>query len=100
MSSSSMHPSAQPVGPDRHHGFPLVEIMVAVVLIGMLAALAIPAFQRAQRASRNARVISDLRVFSQTFEIFNTQNGSWPDGAAPRGDAHAACLHRRHVGKR
>jgi len=62
-------------------GFTLVEIMVVVVIIGLLAALAIPAFQRAQRASQNARVISDFRVFAQSFEIYGTQHGSWPPNA-------------------
>jgi type IV pilus assembly protein PilA len=64
-------------------GYTLVEIMVVVVIIGLLAALAIPAVQRTQRASRNARIINDLRVFSQAFEIYNTQNGGWPDSAGP-----------------
>ncbi|AOS43787.1 Type II secretion system protein G precursor [Lacunisphaera limnophila] len=74
---------ALPVGSVPRRGFTLVEIMVAIALIGMLAALAIPAFQRTQRASRNARVLNDIRVFSEAFEIYNTQNGGWPDGAAP-----------------
>ena len=62
-------------------GFTLVEIMIVVVIIGLLAALAIPAFQRVQRASQNARIINDFRVFSQAFEIYNSQNGSWPANA-------------------
>lgn len=70
-------------------GFTLVEIMVVVVIIGLLAALAIPAFQRVQRASQNARVISDYRTFAQAFEIYNSQNGGWPPnasgGAVPAG---------------
>ena len=72
-----------PVGSARTKGFTLVEIMVAVVIIGVLAALAIPAFQRTQHASRNARAINDFRVFVQAFEIYNTQHGGWPDTAAP-----------------
>jgi prepilin-type N-terminal cleavage/methylation domain-containing protein len=64
-------------------GFTLVEIMVVVVIIGLLAALAIPAFQRNRRSSQNARLANDFRVFSQAFEIYNTQNGAWPDSAAP-----------------
>lgn len=74
--------------PHRHGrkslgGFTLVEIMVVVVIIGLLAALAIPAFQRNQRASLNARTVNDFRVFSQAYEIYNTLNGAWPDSAAP-----------------
>ncbi|HEY8995806.1 MAG TPA: prepilin-type N-terminal cleavage/methylation domain-containing protein [Lacunisphaera sp.] len=63
-------------------GFTLVEIMVVVVIIGLLAALAIPAFQRNRRNSQNTRMANDFRVFSQAFEIYNTQNGAWPDSAA------------------
>src|SRR5262245_49893492 len=62
-------------------GFTLVEIMIVVVIIGLLAALAIPAFQRVQRASQNARAINDFRVFAQAFEIYNSQNGAWPANA-------------------
>lgn len=57
--------------------------MIVVVIIGLLAALAIPAFQRVQRASKITRVVNDLRVFAQAFEIYNTQNGTWPANAGP-----------------
>ena len=57
--------------------------MIVVVIIGLLAALAIPAFQRVQRASQNSRVVNDLRVFSQSFETYATQNGAWPANVGP-----------------
>jgi prepilin-type N-terminal cleavage/methylation domain-containing protein len=73
----------------RTRGFTLVEIMVVVVIIGLLAALAIPAFQRNQRASQNARAVNDFRIFVQAFEVYNTANGSWPPnsgaGVVPTG---------------
>jgi type IV pilus assembly protein PilA len=64
-----------------HHAFTLVEIMVVVVIIGLLAAIAIPAFRRVQESSQNARFISDLRTFAQGFETYATKNGGWPPNA-------------------
>ena len=57
--------------------------MIVVVIIGLLAALAIPAFQRVQRASQNSRIVNDFRVFSQAFETYATQNGAWPANVGP-----------------
>ncbi len=57
--------------------------MIVVVIIGLLAALAIPAFQRVQRASQNTRIVNDLRVFAQAFEIYYAQNGTLPANVGP-----------------
>jgi prepilin-type N-terminal cleavage/methylation domain-containing protein len=65
------------------HGFTLVEIMIVVVIIGLLAALAIPAFQRVRRRSQNSTVVNGLRVFSQVFETYATANGAWPANVGP-----------------
>ena len=65
----------------RRDAFTLVEIMVVVVIIGLLAAIAIPAFQRVQESSQNTRFISDLRTFAQGFETYATKNGAWPPNA-------------------
>lgn len=67
----------------RLHGFTLVEIMIAVIIIGLLAALAIPAFNKVRSAARNTRFISDLRTFSQAFEAYSATNGTWPADGAP-----------------
>jgi prepilin-type N-terminal cleavage/methylation domain-containing protein len=73
----------------RRAAFTIVEIMIAVVIIGLLAMLAIPAITRTQRVAKNNRFISDLRVFVQSFETFALENGTWPpnsgSGVVPAG---------------
>lgn len=70
-------------------GFTLVEIMVVVVIIGLLAALAIPAFTKARKSSQNARLASDLRLYAGAIETFTMENGVYPEdsnsGAIPAG---------------
>ena len=63
---------------DRHAGFTLVEIMVVVVLIGLLAAMAIPGFQKIRRESQAASVAESMRTYAHAFEIYATEEGSWP----------------------
>ncbi len=66
----------------RSEGFTLVEIMIVVLIIGLLATLAFPAFQRSRIAAQSNRFVSDLRTFSHAFENFSLQTGNWPAAAA------------------
>jgi type IV pilus assembly protein PilA len=75
-------PTTQSCAPLRSSaGFTLVEIMIVVVIIGLLAALAIPAFGRVRQKAQNSRFVSDLRTFSQAFETYASANGAWPGNA-------------------
>jgi prepilin-type N-terminal cleavage/methylation domain-containing protein len=64
--------------------FSLVEIMVAVVIIGLMTAMALPAYRRITMRAKATAVVNDLRAFSTAFITYNLQNGQWPADEAAR----------------
>jgi prepilin-type N-terminal cleavage/methylation domain-containing protein len=59
-------------------GFTLVEIMIVVAIIGMLAALAIPSFQKARINSQNSAFKNDLRIIDAAINQYIVEKKAYP----------------------
>lgn len=54
------------------------ELVIIITLIGVLAALAAPAYQRLVSHSRNLLFQNELRVAAQALETYAMEKGDWP----------------------
>lgn len=60
---------------NHRRGFTLVEIMIVVVIVGLLAAMAIPAFQKVRTSSQDKAVSNNLRQLSAGAEQYYLEQG-------------------------
>ena len=62
-------------------GFTLVELLVVMLILGLLAAIAIPAFFNQQNKAKDADAKSAVRTAETAMETFNTSNNGSYVGA-------------------
>ena len=72
-------------------GFTLIELLVVVLIIGILAAVALPQYQVAVAKTRFSKLQSILHTYKNAADIYVVENGEWPasfndlDITAPEG---------------
>lgn len=59
-----------------NHAFSLLEIMVVVVVIGVLATLALPAFQKVRSASQDKSVLNNARQMAAAADAYFLESGA------------------------
>jgi len=76
-------PSSKPTR--RAKGFTLIELIIAVAIVGILASIAVPAYQESVKKSRRASAKSALSSFANAMERHATENNSYLGAAGTSG---------------
>lgn len=64
----------------RHRGFSLIELVIVVVIIGIIAAIAIPRMSRGTAAAGDSALGGNLSVLRNAVELFATEHaGKFPE---------------------
>ena len=63
-------------------GFTLIELLVVIIIIGILAAIAIPVFLNQRKKGYEASEKSDLRSIANEMESYFTDQQNYPASAA------------------
>lgn len=64
----------------KQKGFTIVELLIVIVVIGILAAITVVAYNGIQNRANNTVVQSDLRSSFNNLQQYYVVNGSYPSG--------------------
>jgi len=77
---------------EKDEGFTLIELLVVIIIIGILAAIAIPVFLNQRKKATEASLKSDLRTVANEMETYYTDFQVYPPTVAGSSTTQATTL--------
>ncbi|MEO5949364.1 MAG: prepilin-type N-terminal cleavage/methylation domain-containing protein, partial [Candidatus Saccharimonas sp.] len=89
----------------KTHGFTIVELLVVIVVIAVLAAVTVSAYNGMQARSINSQVLNSVENWEKILKMYKVLNGTYPlsdyncltsfstDFPAGNGLAASECMH-------
>lgn len=62
----------------KQTGFTIVELLIVIVIIGILAAITIVAYNGIQQRARDSARTSDISAIQKALELYRADNGGYP----------------------
>jgi len=64
---------------NNQHGFTLVELMIVIVIVGILAAVAIPIYQGNVKKAKMSECDAALGTIRTALRVYYAENGNYPE---------------------
>jgi type II secretion system protein G len=72
-------------GQFSNRGFTIVELLVVIVVIAILAAITVVAYNGIQARARDAQRVQDIKTIAKALELYYADNGTYPNSSCSLG---------------
>lgn len=69
----------------KQKGFTIVELLIVIVVIAILAAITIVAYNGIQQRAKNSQRQQDIKIIAKALELYYTDNGRYPNSTCSLG---------------